>query len=270
MTPIPSGRACVLPLDQIKADDKFNARKTYRDIEGLAASIDANGLEQPLVVYRVPRDPAYHLQSGFRRVRALHLLQTKKRKKLEVPCVLKEYASHDEAMLAALAVDATADPLRTYDLATRCKYLCERFTGREVAIIVGIQKRQVTMMVTCLEKLDPKVLDFWSKCSSPETEPALYRLVQWSQQSPMIQQKLLDAYRDGDRAVTDDDGVPLIDERRGRRVDGGRPNKRYVRKEIDRLTVRIEDERDEQKLARYEGMKRALKWTLGEVAKLHG
>jgi hypothetical protein len=264
---IASGVSVALPLAGIEEHPKFNARQVYRDIDGLAASIEESGLEQPLVVYQVDGDRRFFLQSGFRRKRALEKLQQNTKRPFEVPCSLKRYKNHDEAMLSALAVDVTGDPLRSYDIAIRCAYLFDRFKGRQVARIVGLAPETVSRMLSCLRQLDPKVLEFWSKCPSPEMEPPLHRLYAWRNHPPMIQRRMLDAFRDGDRPITSENGDPALD-KSGKRLDGKKPSQREIKLHALRIREKLDEPQTDLERARLDGMLRALRYVTGDLVRL--
>lgn len=83
-----SGKLKTIPLCQLKPS-KINVRKTDRlaDIEQLAASIDANGLLENLIVQRVANgaEPSFEVVAGGRRLAALKLLAKRKKVDREHP-----------------------------------------------------------------------------------------------------------------------------------------------------------------------------------------
>lgn len=65
-----------VPFEKIRVRKDFNLRKDFGDITGLADSIEARGLENPIVV-DVMTDGIVVLHSGERRYRAIQLLREK-------------------------------------------------------------------------------------------------------------------------------------------------------------------------------------------------
>ena len=63
-----------LTLDQVQIEDGFNARIVQGDIKGLANSIAANGVKEPLRGYPIAGGK-YVVVNGHRRVAAIKLAQ---------------------------------------------------------------------------------------------------------------------------------------------------------------------------------------------------
>lgn len=281
--PINRGTSERVPLSAIVARPEFNARQKYRDIEPLASSIEASGLEQPLVCYwldasRSPPNsyevhseqcPIY-LQSGFRRHRALCLIAERRGEpEMLVECKIKNFSSHDEAMFSALAVDTTGDPLRNYDLAVRCDYLQRKYPKRDLPRLVGLPKERVNALLGCLRDLDPKVIGAWEKSPSPEMEIPLTRLARWRKEGPEDQRRLLAAYQNGDEEILSGDGQPARG-RRGGRLDGkgDRPTANQLRDELGRVHLRMEDGGGAVETARLEGIAKGLRFAMGELTRV--
>lgn len=265
--PINRGNPERLSLKRICVNEKFNARQKYRDVELLARSIEASGLEQPLVVYVLPGDEAIYLQSGFRRKRALDMIDPSG--ELEVLCIVKSYPTHDEAMFSALAVDTTGDPLRDYDLAVRLDYLNKKHPKRDLPRITGIEKGRMYRLLGCLRELDPKIVEAWSKAPSPEHEIPIRRLNAWRKESPADQRRLFAAYQNGDEEILGHDGQPARG-RRGGRLDGkgDRPTVPQLRDELARVHLRMEDGGGAVETARLEGIAKGLRFAMGELTRV--
>lgn len=116
-----SAKLKTIPLCQLKAS-KINVRKTDRlaDIDQLAASIDANGLLENLVVQRLAQSETevYEVVAGGRRLAALKLLA--KRKKLDreqgIAClVVTQDAPVAEISLAENVVRAPLHPADQFE-----------------------------------------------------------------------------------------------------------------------------------------------------------
>lgn len=274
--PINRGVAQRVPLSAIIVRPEFNARQTYRDIDPLRHSIEENGLEQPLVCYFLTSEtPVYedyliYLQSGFRRKLALDAIAAH----LDAPDMLvdvkiKEFTSHDEAMIAALAVDTTGDPLRNYDLANRLDYLQRKYPKKDLARMTGMSPQKARTLLGCMRDLEPKIIAAWSKAPSPEMEIPLARLSAWRKETKADQLRALEAYLSGEDAILDEEGKPARG-RRGRRLDGkdGRPSKTMMLEELRRVDIKLEDGGTPTEMARLEGISKGLRYALGEITRV--
>lgn len=244
----------IVPLSSIRLREGFNARGAYRGIDELAASIQAIGLEQPLVVYHLPDDRTFYLQSGFRRRLALLQLERKMGKALRVPCRVKEHPSHRHAQLAALAVDEMADPLRRYDVAARIVMLRETFTQAEVAEVVGLSQASITKYERLFRDLDPELLAYWSKSPSPEQEIKTATLEKWATLPRSLQRRALKAWTAGEESKLPKkrDGV------------GTRPTMARLRATVKEFRTEMK-KLDGPELARYKTAEHVLRYVLGEV-----
>lgn len=102
----PQGKLIYLAHRQIKADPSRNCRKVYEQdstenlhkVSGLAESIAANGMETPVWVLP-PKDGTHELIAGFRRYRAVGLLQSLGR-------------APDDYPIPALVFDSATDAIK--------------------------------------------------------------------------------------------------------------------------------------------------------------
>ena len=89
-------------LEQIQADaivpnpNQPRKRFDYDELEGLAQSIRANGILQPLIV-RELENGKYELVAGERRLRAARLIGMTK-----VPCIISDISETDSAVFAVI------------------------------------------------------------------------------------------------------------------------------------------------------------------------
>ena len=67
------------------SESPFNKNMPLEDINGLADSIEEYGLQEPVLVYNLPKG-GYEIYSGHRRFKAMKLLGMK-----EIPCIVKAY-----------------------------------------------------------------------------------------------------------------------------------------------------------------------------------
>ncbi len=257
-----------VPFSCIIADESFNARKTYRDIDKLAETIKSQGQIEPFQLAEGPWVKACHFQlvQGFRRHRARELLAraaTPRAASLRVPAIIRFYQTRDEAMITALACDSSSDPLRCYDLADRCDYLNSKFKMPLKALgeMIGKSLTEVGMLLGCYRELIPEVKTAWGKAPDPDKEIPLTRLNRWRKESPIIQKRLLEAYQDGDRPLVDDDGEP-VKNRTGKRVDNKRPSVNVLRSTLERLSKKRGASKE------IDGMCKALRFALGDIARL--
>jgi ParB family transcriptional regulator, chromosome partitioning protein len=84
-----------VPLDRIKVQPDFNARKDFGDLLGLAKDIAARGLDYPLIVRYAEDGQSVLIIDGERRYRAIKLINEKKLSPdhhlmLDIPCIIEE------------------------------------------------------------------------------------------------------------------------------------------------------------------------------------
>jgi hypothetical protein len=132
-------------------------------------------------------------------------------------------------------------------------------------------KAAAKALVSTFNDLTKEVKEAWSACP-PDQEYPLSRLHKWSKETPALQKKALANYQAGDEPTTAGDGEggegESGDGDEGRRIDGKRPGKRAVQAEIEKIDAKLEDKPTKEDAARLEGMKKALRWSLGEIVRL--
>lgn len=122
--------------------NRFQPRRDFDDeaIRDLRASIEENGLLQPLVVRRSSGDDAFELVAGERRLRAMRDLGWE-----TVPAVVREFS--DEAMLVlALVENIQREDLNALEEAIAFQRLIDGFgfTQKEVARRVGRDRSTIS------------------------------------------------------------------------------------------------------------------------------
>lgn len=139
-----------LPLGTVKANP-YQPRTRFDEnaLAELVSSIDASGLLQPVVVR--PKDGAYELIAGERRLRAVQQLGWK-----TIPAVVKEV---DDRTLLTLALieNLQRHDLSAIDEALGYKRLMEDFgvTQTEVARLVGKSRSAVANLLRLLDLPEP-------------------------------------------------------------------------------------------------------------------
>lgn len=146
-----------------------NNKYGIRDIEELAANIEAMGLMQSLVVQKIVENGTYQLISGERRYQAMKLLyESGNEKYATVPCKV-ENDSDEIQELKLLFANSTARELTDYEktyqaqrikeLLVQLKKAGKKFPGKirdYVAEILKVSSSQVGRMESISKKLTPE------------------------------------------------------------------------------------------------------------------
>lgn len=288
-----------VPFHLIDADEKFNVRSQYHNIEELAALIKSQGQLNPLIVRETVKG-RYSVVAGFRRYKAFSLL-AEKNKDLAVLVRIRTYEREDLAHFDTIAENVRED-VTNYELATMLKMLEDKFgtSRKHLAKIAGKSEGEVSQLISCLSDLTPAVRKAWEASIQPgattdtvakalgveptgdETkmdkfvgrksgEIPLSRLVKWKKlESTADQKAYADAYLKGhDRpqqepaaeAEGEDSGEGLESDEGS--ADGYPPP---TKKEIRAACVKFEEKKKESALTEAEeGKYKALRWVLGQV-----
>ena len=143
-----------IPLEKISEDPSQprttdNAGFSEEAIQGLADSIEANGLLQPISVHADPKKAGcYIINHGARRFRAM-----KKTGKSTIAAIVDEDYSQQKQLIENLQRENLSLP-EIVDSLTKIRPLFK--TQRELAKAVGKSDAWITQMMV-LTKLDPKV-----------------------------------------------------------------------------------------------------------------
>lgn len=143
-----------LPLGQVQPSPD-NPRGAVGDVDGLAASIAANGLLQPIVVYPAGPDGMHEIVAGHRRYAAVAQLGL-----TTIPCLVRARPD-DEAHTAAARIvenvqraDLTvADEARAYEGLAKLGW-----SQRDIATAVGVNQSHVSKR-TALTLVPADLLD---------------------------------------------------------------------------------------------------------------
>lgn len=138
-----------VPIDSIQPNP-FQPRQQFRDeeLEVLAASIQAHGVLQPIIVRL--KDDGYELVAGERRLRA-----AQKAGLTEIPAIVRR-CSDDEMVALALVENLQREDLNPLDEAHAYRTLVDRFgfTQEEIAARIGKSRVAVTNTLRLLSLPD--------------------------------------------------------------------------------------------------------------------
>ena len=163
--PVPLDRR-IIPFNSIVIDDEEvfqNARlleNESKDVLALAKRIGDKGLLNPLVVYE-DAEQKLHLRVGFRRYRAIKLLDWKE---VEVK-VLPSKTTLVDQYWANLEENSQRSQLTAFELATRAVLMMEKFEvpATEVARYMNEPTSKVQNLVRWLRMLPDAIKDDWRR-----------------------------------------------------------------------------------------------------------
>lgn len=120
----------MIPLDKIVPSPKnFYG---LRGIEGLAQSIEEQGLKQSLTVHRIPDSGMYEIESGGRRYEALKLLVSQGNGKYElVPCRIETDSDEIMSEVRLIEGNARTRQLTDYEKVIQAQRLKELYQARK-------------------------------------------------------------------------------------------------------------------------------------------
>ncbi len=251
-----------VPMSDIVADEKFNARKDYsgetpgskRDsrgsIEDLAASIKRDGQLQPVLVTKTDKGK-YFLRFGFRRYKALQLL------KAESILVQLWDGEERDAEMVNLAENCARNDLHPWEIAQRCVEIAEKYkmTGNEISVRIGKSKGHVNNLMRIFSQVDTRIVQAWMKGDGRATFDNLIKLAKMEPTEQAEQWAEWAGESEGD----EDETLPPL---QGAEVK--RPSKRHLEAAINAL------KKSDQSGPWKEGCKAALAFALGKSKTLPG
>lgn len=148
----------MVPVDLITVKDEDNYTKSNRgDIESLAASIAAEGIQNPLRCYR--EGDSYVLVSGFRRMAAVASLNGNRKQKIErVPVIVEDrFSNETDRAVHQLLENAHRENATHIEKAKAYKTLLtvHGLTEEEVATRTGDKLETVKRLLSLLEAAQP-------------------------------------------------------------------------------------------------------------------
>lgn len=255
----------------IVAPKESNLRSVYNDIPELAASIEEQGLIEPLVLkpilgFNNEDRRLYQVTSGFRRYYAI---QSSKFTKsfTKVPCILKVFETEGLEKLAQLAENTGKETLKNYDIAVALTKFENQYKLRRDEIVKrsGLSSAKVSQLICCLKPvseggLSPEIISVWQAAPNRDKEIPLYKLNSWRGKPEEIQSKLLKNFVEG----LDEENPDLSDESddKGPKLVNKPPGKRKVKGWIKEIDKRLRKEKNSKEL---QAIKKALRYSIGEV-----
>jgi len=146
-------RVLLIPIERI-SPTQDNPRQTFTKLDELAASIEAEGLIQPLVVRRDPHKPGHYVTvAGARRLMAANLLRGHEDAEVrarvaKLPCVVVELGD-DEALAKALAENVARQDLTRAELMEAVLRLERDFgwSGNRIAKAMGRSQGDISVLL---------------------------------------------------------------------------------------------------------------------------
>jgi ParB/RepB/Spo0J family partition protein len=248
-----------VPMADIIADEKFNARKDYNgepegkkdsrsSIEALAQSIKRDGQLQPVLVSKDAKGK-YYLRFGFRRFKALQHL------KMEHIKVQLWEGEEKDAVMINLAENCARNDLQPWELALRCLEISETYEleGKDIAIRIGKSKSHVNNLIRIAANVHKKILEAWSKGDGRATFDNMIALARTDDHDEQWEQ--WEAWGGEGEGEGDGESEPAGD----KPEKAKRPSKRHLEAALDALKS------SNQAAPWKEGCKAALRFALGKV-----
>jgi ParB/RepB/Spo0J family partition protein len=160
----------MIPLSMIRADAGFQNLRLFDDpmreseggtawtLEGLQASIKADGLKVPIAVVE-KANGTFAVRAGFRRWKCIKRLMW-----TEVPAVvLPANMTLEDEYWVNILENATRKSLTTYELARSAKIMRDEFevSASDFARRTGNSQGYVSKMLSCMDNLPEILIDHW-------------------------------------------------------------------------------------------------------------
>ena len=167
-----------IPIKQIRADNDFNARTSYDDVEQLAEQINLQGQLQAILVKEIPPDErvdhhCYFLVFGFRRIRALLSLGRAK-----VTARIWD-GDIEESYFVNLSENIARKNLKPWEKAKRYSEIKNEFniSAREIAKRLSVSQGNVSILIKLWERGNPKILELWKQGHTKATTGNLNKFI---------------------------------------------------------------------------------------------
>ena len=135
------GQLFELPLSIIKPDIN-QPRKTFKNIDALAKSIEENGIIQPIIVTAKKKDSIHHIIAGERRY-----LASLKAGLTTIPCIVRQEESDASIILLQLLENDQRENVSPFEEADALKDLIENknIKKMEIARVLGRNNSWISM-----------------------------------------------------------------------------------------------------------------------------
>lgn len=136
----PGGQIEYLDTDELIESESNHEIYTVADLELLAADIEQRGVRSPLEV--VQTSEGWRVVSGHRRLAACKIVEARRGRHMQVPCIVVEYASSEDELLALVMANATARELSDWEKLRQYEVLHRIFTAKKQRGELGGSMRQ--------------------------------------------------------------------------------------------------------------------------------
>ena len=136
----PGGQIEYLDTDELIESESNHEIYTVADLELLAADIEQRGVRSPLEVVRTAE--GWRVVSGHRRLAACKIVEARRGRHMQVPCIVVEYASSEDELLALVMANATARELSDWEKLRQYEVLHRIFTAKKQRGELGGSMRQ--------------------------------------------------------------------------------------------------------------------------------
>lgn len=189
---------------QLVADEGFNVRHDYGNVDELAASIAANGVKEPLSGWYDSKTDRYVVTDGFRRNRALAVLLERGVDVARVPFMLepKGYSEKDRLLDMFIKNDGKRlTPLEEGYLFVRLGNM--GYERNEISGKVGRTEAHISNMIQ-LAQADPQIQQFIKdgKVSSTEVTKLIKDVKDADEQKAVLNDAVKDAEQSGKTKAT--------------------------------------------------------------------
>jgi len=155
-TPATAPAFAVLPVETLFVSPcNVRTQDPDHDLDGLVASIRANGVIQPLVV-RPAGDDRFEVIAGQRRLLACQRVARERQAPMDVPCLIREGLDEGGAVAVSLAENVERLPMEAFDQCEAFARLLQLGRGiKEIATSFGIPQKVVKQRLALARLIEP-------------------------------------------------------------------------------------------------------------------
>lgn len=242
-------------IDVTKIKVVWNSRDAVRNVDNLKNSISRVGLLEPIIVLDTGWRSDFRLVCGHRRLQAVTELgwpyiPSRILREQEIP--------ESELRLMNVAENVSRDNLSLYETAKAVNEIHGKFGTSEdwMSKSTGLPKRRVHRMLLVWPNLSTTVKEKWSCIDSPDQEPRLSQLEEWSLMSWSEQNRSYKLW------ANDEDTPDELDEPISNSKKRKAKVKRRTKKEIAHMIRALGHGKYDQ------AQRRALEWAMGKRSTL--